>query len=69
MLRILWRIWGRLWIGSDLEKTCPAGRASGAEGGHFVAGIPVEEGHFLWSDRWSGVNIARARVCVNVIHV
>jgi hypothetical protein len=47
MLRILWRIWGRLWIGSDLEKTCPAGRASCAEGGHFVAGIPVEEGRFF----------------------
>jgi hypothetical protein len=42
MWRILWRIWGRLWIG--FKRFSPAGRAACAAGGHFVACVPVLAG-------------------------
>jgi hypothetical protein len=47
MLRILWRISGRRWSGFDFAKPCPAGWAHYAWGGHFVAGVPVEEERFF----------------------
>jgi hypothetical protein len=47
MLRILWGIWGRLWIG--FNDGCPAGRAHYVWGGHFVACVPVLRDDLLWA--------------------
>src|SRR5580698_8310000 len=47
-----------VWAARIIVVGCPAGRASCAEGGHFVTCIPVLVWDVLGSSRWSGQGLA-----------